>query len=446
MNGADTAFVLISAALVMLMTPGLALFYGGMVRVKSALNMLMMSFISLGVVTVLWVLYGYSLTFGGDIGAGLLGNLDLIGLRGISADTLTGGEEGVPVLAFAAFQLMFAVLTPALMSGALADRVRFTGWTLFVALWATAVYFPVAHWVWNTEGWLYKLEVIDFAGGTAVHINAGVGALAAVLVAGRRIGFRKDPMRPHNLPLVVLGAALLWFGWFGFNAGSALAADGTAATMFLNTQVAAAAAVLGWLGYEKLRHGTFTTLGAASGAVAGLVAITPSGAHVNAFGALAVGVVAGAVCAWAVSLKYRLGYDDSLDVVGVHMVGGLIGTLLIGFFAVDGVGLFSGGGPAQLGRQAVGAFSVMAYSFVVSWILAKAVSATIGFRATDDEETAGLDQVFHAETAYDFSAAGGSLTNRGPAPAATGGAVGGTASGRKNATASGRKKQKKVDA
>lgn len=407
LNGADTAFVLISAALVMVMTPGLAFFYGGMVRVKSALNMLMMSFISLGVISVLWVLYGYSLAFGTDNG-GVIGNFDHIGLKGISVDTLTGGDEGIPVFAFAVFQLMFAVLTPALMSGALADRVKFTGWALFIALWATLVYFPVAHWVWAEGGWLYELEVIDFAGGTAVHINAGIGALAAVLVAGRRIGFKKDPMRPHSLPLVMLGTALLWFGWFGFNAGSALAADGTAATMALNTQVATGAAMLGWLAYERIRHGAFTTLGAASGAVAGLVAITPAGAHVDAMGAIGIGIVAGAGCSWAVSLKYKLGYDDSLDVVGVHLVGGVIGTLLVGVLAIDGVG-----GPGQLGKQAVGAFSVMGFSFVVSWILAKLVQSTIGFRATEDDETAGLDQVFHAETAYDFSAVGGSSAARG---------------------------------
>ncbi|MFD7891377.1 ammonium transporter, partial [Streptomyces albidoflavus] len=344
MNGADTAFVLISAALVMLMTPGLAFFYGGMVRVKSALNMLMMSLISMGIVAILWVLYGYSLTFGGDIGGGLLGNFDHIGLKGIDPTTLTGGDEGIPVIAFALFQLMFATLTPALMSGALADRVKFSAWALFIALWVTVVYFPVAHWVWQEDGWLYQLDVIDFAGGTAVHINAGVGALAAVLVVGKRIGFKKDPMRPHNLPLVVLGAALLWFGWFGFNAGSALAADGTAANMAFNTQVATGAAMLGWLIYERIRHGAFTTLGAASGAIAGLVAITPSGAHVNAFGAILIGLVAGALCSWAVSLKYKLGYDDSLDVVGVHLVGGVIGTLLVGVLAVDGVG-----GLGQLG-------------------------------------------------------------------------------------------------
>ncbi|MEV6672460.1 ammonium transporter [Streptomyces sp. NPDC051162] len=401
MNGADTAFVLISAALVMLMTPGLAFFYGGMVRVKSALNMLMMSFISLGIVTVLWVLYGYSLAFGDDVGAGLLGNLDHIGLKGISPETLTG-KGGIPVFAFALFQLMFAVITPALMSGALADRVKFSAWALFITLWVSVVYFPVAHWVWQPGGWLFKLKVIDFAGGTAVHINAGIGALAAVLVVGKRIGFKKDPMRPHSLPLVMLGAALLWFGWFGFNAGSALAANGTAANMALNTQVATGAAMIGWLAYERVRHGAFTTLGAASGAVAGLVAITPSGAAVNAFGALLIGVVAGAVCSWAVALKFKLGFDDSLDVVGVHLVGGVIGTLLVGVLATGGIG-----GATQLGRQAVGAFAVLGYSFTVSWLLAKLVDRLIGFRATEDDELSGIDQAFHAETAYDFSAVGG---------------------------------------
>jgi Amt family ammonium transporter len=406
LNGADTAFVLISAALVMLMTPGLAFFYGGMVRVKSALNMLMMSLISMGIVAILWVLYGYSLTFGGDIGGGLLGNFDHIGLKGIDPTTLTGGDEGIPVIAFALFQLMFATLTPALMSGALADRVKFSAWALFIALWVTVVYFPVAHWVWQEDGWLYQLDVIDFAGGTAVHINAGVGALAAVLVVGKRIGFKKDPMRPHSLPLVVLGAALLWFGWFGFNAGSALAADGTAANMAFNTQVATGAAMLGWLIYERIRHGAFTTLGAASGAIAGLVAITPSGAHVNAFGAILIGLVAGALCSWAVSLKYKLGYDDSLDVVGVHLVGGVIGTLLVGVLAVDGVG-----GLGQLGKQAIGAFATMAFSFVVSWLLAKFVDVTIGFRAPEEDEVGGVDQAYHAESAYDFTAVGASLTS-----------------------------------
>ncbi|MGK5544260.1 ammonium transporter [Streptomyces sp. URMC 127] len=411
MNGADTAFVLISAALVMLMTPGLAFFYGGMVRVKSALNMLMMSFVSLGIVTVLWVLFGYSLAFGDDIGAGLLGNLGHIGFKGIGPETLTGDKEGIPVFAFALFQLMFAVITPALMSGALADRVKFSAWALFITLWVSVVYFPVAHWVWQADGWLFKLKVIDFAGGTAVHINAGIGALAAVLVVGKRIGFKKDPMRPHSLPLVVLGTGLLWFGWFGFNAGSALAANGTAANMAMNTQVATGAAMLGWLAYERIRHGAFTTLGAASGAVAGLVAITPSGAAVNAFGALVIGVVAGAVCSWAVGLKFKLGYDDSLDVVGVHLVGGVIGTLLVGLLATGGVG-----GATQLGRQAAGAFSVMAYSFAVSWLLAKFVDKTIGFRASEDDEVGGIDQAFHAETAYDLTGVGAVARSTAPAP------------------------------
>ena len=421
MNGADTAFVLISAALVMLMTPGLAFFYGGMVRVKTTLNMLMMSFISLGIVSVLWVLYGYSLTFGADVGGGLLGNLDHIGLAGIGPDTLTDGKEGIPVFAFALFQLMFAVLTPALMSGALADRVKFTAWALFITLWVTVVYFPVAHWVWQEDGWLRKLEVIDFAGGTAVHINAGIGALAAVLVVGKRIGFKKDPMRPHSLPLVMLGAALLWFGWFGFNAGSELAADGTAANMALNTQVATGAAMLGWLAYERLRHGAFTTLGAASGAIAGLVAITPAGANVNALGAILIGVVAGAVCSWAVGLKFKLGFDDSLDVVGVHMVGGIIGTLLVGVLAVDGVG-----GLVQLGRQAIGAGAVIIYSFGVSWLLAVLVDRTIGFRASEEQEIAGVDHAFHAETAYDFSAMGGSSAARRELPVTVPGRTGTT--------------------
>ncbi|GHG55494.1 ammonium transporter [Streptomyces griseocarneus] len=407
MNGADTAFVLISAALVMLMTPALAFFYGGMVRVKSALNMLMMSFISLGIVTVLWVLFGYSLAFGDDLGAGLLGDLGHIGLKGIDPETLTGGKEGIPVLAFALFQLMFAVITPALMSGALADRVKFSAWALFITLWVTVVYFPVAHWVWHPDGWLFKLKVIDFAGGTAVHINAGIGALAAVLVVGKRVGFAKDPMRPHSLPLVMLGAGLLWFGWFGFNAGSALAANGVAANMAFNTQVATGAAMLGWLVYERIRHGAFTTLGAASGAVAGLVAITPSGAAVNAFGAVLIGLVAGAVCSWAVGWKFRLGFDDSLDVVGVHLVGGVIGTLLVGLLATDGVG-----GLTQLGRQAAGAFSVMAYSFAVSWLLAKLVDKLMGFRASEEDEISGVDQAYHAESAYDLSAVGGAPASR----------------------------------
>ncbi|MGX4732565.1 ammonium transporter [Kitasatospora griseola] len=412
-SAGDTAFVFISAALVMVMTPGLAFFYGGMVRVRSTLNMLAMSFVSLAIVSVLWVLYGYSLAFGPDAGAGLIGNLDFVGLRGIGLNSLSGS---IPVTAFVAFQLMFAIITPALISGAIADRARFASWSLFVALWVTIVYFPVAHWVFFFDGghggWLGDRNgVIDFAGGTAVHINAGAAGLALALVLGRRIGFRRDPMRPHSLPLVMLGSGLLWFGWFGFNAGSALAANGVAGMAFLNTQVATGAAMLGWLAYERLRHGAFTTLGAASGAVAGLVAITPACGSVSPLGAIAIGLVAGAVCAAAISLKYRFGLDDSLDVVGVHLVGGVIGSLLIGLFATGHVGqsaagLFYGGGFGQLGRQVLGVAAVLAYSFVLSWLLGTAIQRTVGFRVTEDVELSGIDQAEHAESAYDFTAVG----------------------------------------
>ncbi|WP_329167831.1 ammonium transporter [Streptomyces sp. NBC_01267] len=411
LSSANTGFMLICSALVMIMTPGLAFFYGGMVRVKSTLNMLMMSFISLGIVTILWVLYGFSIAFG--TGNGFLGwSKDYLGLSGIGLTELWPGYT-IPVYVFAVFQLMFAIITPALISGALADRVKFTAWALFITLWVTLVYFPVAHWVWASDGWLFKKGVIDFAGGTAVHINAGAAALGVILVIGRRVGFKRDPMRPHSLPLVMLGAALLWFGWFGFNAGSWLGNDdGVGAVMFVNTQVATAAAMLAWLAYEKIRHGSFTTLGAASGAVSGLVAITPSGGAVSPLGAIAIGVVAGVVCAMAVGLKYRFGFDDSLDVVGVHMVGGILGSLLIGFFATGGVqsdvaGIFYGGGFHQLGIQAIGVFSVLGYSLVASAVLAFLIDKAMGMRVTEDVEVAGIDQDEHAETAYDYSGAGG---------------------------------------
>ncbi|HZF90072.1 ammonium transporter, partial [Streptomyces sp.] len=411
-SAANTGFMLICSALVMLMTPALAFFYGGMVRVKSTLNMLMMSFISLGIVTILWVLYGFSMAFGNDSGGIFAWNSDYVGFTGIGKDAIWDGYT-IPVLVFAVFQLMFAIITPALISGALADRVKFTAWALFIALWATVVYFPVAHWVWGTGGWAFELGVIDFAGGTAVHINAGAAALGVILVIGKRVGFKRDPMRPHSLPLVMLGAGLLWFGWFGFNAGSWLGNDdGVGSLMFVNTQVATAAAMLAWLIYEKLRHGAFTTLGAASGAVAGLVAITPAGGAVDPLGAIAVGAIAGLLCAMAVGLKYKLGYDDSLDVVGVHLVGGIVGSLLVGFFASgegqsDVKGLFYGGDASQLGKQAAGVFAVLAYSLVVSAILAFVLDKTIGMRVPEDDEVAGIDQAEHAETAYDFSGAGG---------------------------------------
>ncbi|MEU9895800.1 ammonium transporter [Streptomyces phaeochromogenes] len=412
LSAANTGFMLICSALVLIMTPGLAFFYGGMVRVKSTLNMLMMSFISMGIVTILWVLYGFSLAFGTDSGSIIGWSSDYVGLSGIGITQLWDGYT-IPIYVFAVFQLMFAIITPALISGAVADRVKFTGWALFVALWATVVYFPVAHWVWGAGGWAFELGVIDFAGGTAVHINAGAAALGVILVIGKRVGFKRDPMRPHSLPLVMLGAGLLWFGWFGFNAGSWLGNDdGVGALMFINTQIATAAAMLAWLAYEKIRHGAFTTLGAASGAVAGLVAITPSGGAVSPLGAIAVGVVAGLLCAMAVGLKYKFGYDDSLDVVGVHLVGGVVGSLLIGFLATgggqsDAQGLFYGGGLDQFWKQCAGVFAVLAYSLVASAVLAFLIDKTIGMRVSEDDEIAGIDQAEHAETAYDFSGGGG---------------------------------------
>jgi Amt family ammonium transporter len=425
----DTAWVLASAALVLLMTPGLALFYGGMVRAKSVLNMMMMSFGALALISVLWVLYGYSMAFGNDVGAGLLGNpFEFLGLKGLM------GTEGVdngfaatslvftiPSMAFVAFQAVFAIITVALISGAIADRAKFGPWMVFAGIWATVVYFPVAHWVFafdgaesETGGWIaMKLAAIDFAGGTAVHINAGAAGLALALVLGKRRGFGRDPMRPHNLPLVMIGAGLLWFGWFGFNAGSALGANGQAAEVWVTTMVATGAAALGWLLTEKIRDGHATSLGAASGVVAGLVAITPSCSSVTPVGAIFVGAIAGVLCALAVGLKYKLGYDDSLDVVGVHLVGGLWGTLSVGLFAsaaaTAGVeGLFYGGGLGQLGKQAVGALAVLAYSFVLTYIIGFAIQKTIGFRVTQEDEVTGIDSVVHAETAYDFASLGGS--------------------------------------
>ncbi|PKW19598.1 ammonium transporter [Saccharopolyspora spinosa] len=422
MNSGDTAWVLVSAALVLLMTPGLAFFYGGMVRSRGVLNMLMMSLGSIGVVGVLWVLIGYSTAFGSDIGGvGLLGNpAEFFGLSSLLGEDQVSGT--IPTLAFVGFQAMFAIITVALISGAIADRARFGPWLLFAGLWAVVVYFPVAHWVFAFDtkddagnvtavgGWIAnRLAAIDFAGGTAVHINAGAAALALALVLGKRRSWPKDPGKPHNLPFVVLGAGLLWFGWFGFNAGSALAANTTAAVTLVNTLVATSAAMLGWLLAERIRDGHATTLGAASGIVAGLVAITPACSSVTPLGAIAVGAITGVVCALAVSLKYKFGYDDSLDVVGVHLVGGLMGTLLIGLFASSAApagvdGLFYGGGFDQLWRQAVGAVAVLAYSFVLSLVLALLVKAVVGFRVSAEDESVGIDETEHAETAYHFGA------------------------------------------
>ena len=377
LNTGDTAWMLMAAALVLLMIPGLAFFYGGMVRVKSVLNMMMMIMGALFIVGILWMLYGYSMAFGASYGdAGLLGNVtEYFGLESLMVDD---PAATVPAMIFVAFQAMFACLTVGLIAGAIADRTKFSAWLVFAAIWATLVYFPVAHWVFNlnpeTGGWIAKLGVIDFAGGTAVHINAGIAALALVILLGARLGWPRTPMKPHNLTLVMIGAALLWFGWFGFNAGSQVAADNTSAVVFLNTFVATCAAGIGWLVTEKIRDGHATSLGAASGIVAGLVAITPACSAVSPLGASIIGLIAGVLCALAVGLKYKLKYDDSLDVVGVHLVGGLVGTLLIGFLATEAApagvnGLLYGGGAEQLGKQAIGAFAVLFYSLILTFII-----------------------------------------------------------------------------
>jgi Amt family ammonium transporter len=420
LNTGDTAWVLASSALVLLMTPGLALFYGGMVRAKSVLNMMMMSLVTIGVVSVLWVIYGFKLAFGYEANSQWYGAISFSGL-GSSVNELTnnGGIYPIPLLAFAAFQLMFAVITPALISGAIADRTKFTAWAVFVAVWSTLVYFPVAHWVFafgnkvgetvTGAGFLASRGVQDFAGGTAVHINAGAAGLAMAFILGRRVGWLRESMRPHSMPLMLIGAALLWFGWFGFNAGSALGANGIAALAFMNTQVATAAAALGWLLVEKLRDGHPTSLGVASGAVSGLVAITPACAFVAPWAAVVIGLISGIVCALAVGLKYKLNFDDSLDVVGIHLVGGLWGSLSIGFFgsaAVNSIGLNGivyGGGTDLLGKQAFGAFFVLGYSFIATLIIGFIIDKTIGFRVKADAEVAGIDYDQHAETAYELT-------------------------------------------
>jgi Amt family ammonium transporter len=416
LNSGDTAWVLTSAALVLLMLPGLALFYGGMTRSKSVLNMFMMVFGALFLVGALWVLYGYSMAFGPDGGYFLSSPFELFGLEGLMADD---PEATFPAMAFVAFQAMFAAITVALIAGSIADRAKFSAWMVFGGIWATVVYFPVAHMVWDANGWIFTgagplngVPAIDFAGGTAVHINAGAAGLALALVLGKRVGWPKVQMKPHNLPLVMLGAGLLWFGWFGFNAGSALAADNTASVVFVNTFAATCAAAIGWLITEKIRDGHATSLGAASGVVAGLVAITPACSALSPLGSLVLGLVVGVLAALAVGLKYRFGYDDSLDVVGVHLVGGLVGTIAIGFLATAdapaGVdGLFYGGGASQLWTQTFAALSVMVFSFVMAWVIGKIIDVTMGFRVEADDEVAGVDTTVHAEVAYELGASGG---------------------------------------
>ncbi|MGW0808852.1 ammonium transporter [Nonomuraea sp. NPDC002799] len=427
-DSGTTAWMLAATALVLLMTPGLAFFYGGMTRAKSVLNMMMMSFGAIITVTIAWVLFGHSLAFTDNANSALnnvVGGFDALGLQSL-VDTATKDDgTGMPSLVFSAFQLTFAIITVALISGAIADRAKFGAWIVFSVIWATLVYFPVAHWVWGT-GWLNTMGIEDFAGGTVVHINAGAAALALALVIGKRQGWRKEPIRPHNLTLVLLGAGLLWFGWFGFNAGSELAVDGTAGLAFMNTQIAAAVAAGAWLVVEKLRDGHATSLGVASGAVAGLVAITPACGFVDPWAALVIGLLAGAICAYAVGLKYKLGYDDSLDVVGVHLVGGVIGAVSLGFLAAypfldqQSEGLFYGGGFGQLGLQVLGPIAVGGYSFIITWIIGKIIDKTMGFRVPADDEVTGIDVTTHAETGYDLGTvyASGVASSNGPsAPA-----------------------------
>ncbi|HEY8588873.1 MAG TPA: ammonium transporter [Naasia sp.] len=417
MDQGNTAFLLIAAALVLLMTPGLAFFYGGLVKAKSVISMMMLSFGALGLIGVLWVLYGYAIAFPGAEGTLFPWSIDM-GAIGLGNVLETPEGAAYPPLAFVAFQATFAIITVALVSGAIADRAKFGSWMIFAGIWATVVYFPVASWVFNFGlaedgsfaygGWIthglqdvFGVGVIDFAGGTAVHINAGAAALALALVLGRRVVFQKGAHVPHNPPFVLLGAGLLWFGWFGFNAGSELAADNTAALAFVNTIGAPAAALLAWLVVEKVRNGKATSVGAASGAVAGLVAITPACASLTPPLALLLGAIAGAVCALAVDLKFKLGFDDSLDVVGIHLVGGLIGTLYLGFFA-NGTGLFTGGDARQLLVQFIAAAAVLIYSFVLAFVIGFAIEKTIGFRVKNEDEIAGIDTVVHGEEGYLF--------------------------------------------
>ena len=454
MNTGDTAWVLASAALVLLMTPGLAFFYGGMVRSKSVLNMLMMSFGTIGIVSILWVLYGFSVAFG-ESGSSLWGGLDWAGMSGLTGveTTVNGGEYGIPLLVFAAFQLMFAIITPALISGAIADRAKFGAWLVFVVVWTSLVYFPVAHWVFDFgnadgegAGWLASRGVLDFAGGAAVHVNAGAAGLALALVLGKRIGWRRDPMRPHSLPLVMLGAGLLWFGWFGFNAGSALGANALAGQAFFTTMIATAAALVGWLAVERVRDGHPTSLGAASGAVAGLVAVTPACAFITPIGALGLGLVAGAVCALAVGLKWKLGFDDSLDVVGVHLVGGAIGAVALGFIANAGdlgEGLLYGGDASLLGKQLLAVVAVGGYSFVMAFVIGKAIDLVAGFRLPEEDEVTGIDLAAHAESGYDLHTTAGARTGV-LATATPGGPTAGVA-GRPGAPATGATTEKKEE-
>jgi Amt family ammonium transporter len=422
-----TAWVLASAALVLLMTPGLAFFYGGMVRRKNVLGMLMQNYVVIGIVSIVWVLVSFSLAFGK--GNGFIGDLHFAGLQHMT-EVLPGyvgsAAQSIPPMVFVVFQLMFAIITPALITGSTADRWRFSAFVPFIVAWSILVYGPVAHWVFSPEGWLFKLGALDFAGGTVVHINAGTAGLAMALVLGKRRGWPKEQMRPHNVPFVLLGAGLLWFGWFGFNAGSALGANNLAAYAFVNTNTATAAALLGWIAVEKLRYGKPTTLGAASGAVAGLVAITPAAGFVSPLGSILIGVLAGGICAFAVSLKTKFGYDDSLDVVGVHLIGGIIGSLCVGLLSTVATnaagtnGLFYGGGVTLLGKQALAVICVIGYSFVMSYIIAKVIGIFTPNRVSEEDEITGLDLALHGESGYEFGPASGGVGHREDSSTSTG--------------------------
>ena len=409
-NPGDTAWIIVCTALVLLMTPGLAFFYAGMVRSKHALAMIMQSFVTIAIVSVTWTLVGYSLAFDHDVVGGLVGGLHLAGLTHAEV-AVPGMHLTVPPLAFVAFQMMFAILTAALLSGASADRMRFGAFVTFITIWSVVVYAPLAHWTWSPEGWLNRAGLLDFAGGTVVEICSGASALALALVIGPRRGWPREMMAPHNLPLTLLGAGLLWFGWIGFNAGSALSAGHLAASAALATHLSGVGGMIGWLVLEKRLTGKATTLGAASGAVAGLVAITPAAGFLSPLPALLLGATAGVFSLFAIRLKFRFKYDDSLDVVAVHYVGGVIGTLFVGLFAAAAVnpavrhqGLLLGGGLTQLARQGVGVLAATAFAFIATYVIAWVLRATIGLRVEPDEESDGLDSSQHAETAYEFTA------------------------------------------
>jgi Amt family ammonium transporter len=405
-DAGDTAWLLISTALVMLMTPGLALFYGGMVRRKNVLATILQSFIALGVISVQWVIFGYSLAFGPDIGH-FIGSLKWIGLSGVGLTPNPDYAATVPHQAYMMFQMMFAVITPALITGAFAERFKFNTYILFILLWSTFVYCPIAHWVWGVGGWIRNLGALDFAGGLVVHVSSGVAALAAALVIGKRKVYEGELTQPNNLTMTLTGAAMLWFGWFGFNAGSALTSGGLATSAFTATHISAASAAVSWLFAEWLHHGKPTVLGAASGAVAGLVAITPASGFVGPLSALIIGLCVGVLCYFAIGLKTKFGYDDSLDVVGVHGVGGAFGALTTGLFASTVInpsgsdGLFSGNF-SLLGVQALSVVAAVVYSFVISWIILKILDLTIGIRVKEEDEKDGLDLSQHGESGYSF--------------------------------------------